>query len=515
MVQNGQILTMGHDVSSTTLGPVEVVDLDGAFLMPAFGDGHAHPVFGALEIQGPAVRGSSSVEEIVTAVAQYARDHPREEWIVGGSYDPTLAPDGVFDAAWLDQAVPDRPVVLRAHDYHTVWCNSEALRLGGITTGMPDPPLGRIVRRSDGTPCGTLREWHACALVLDLVPDRSAVNLQQAVIEAHRTCAAAGLTWVLDAWVDVGNGMTDAYLEVAASGAALVRFDLALRADPDRWPDQHEAFRSERNRVATAGVGDLVMANTVKFFADGIVESGTAALLEPYVDCPHSRGMMVWEPDKLAKAVADVDAAGFHVHIHAIGDAAVRAALDAVEYSRRHNPPWARRPVISHVQLVHPQDIPRFVTNQVIANFEPYWAQYDNFQTRLTLPRIGERGAFQYPMASMVRAGAQLSFGSDWPISSLLPLDGIQVAVARRTPGGTPAGGWIPEERLEVHQALEIYTAGAARQASADLQRGTITPGAVADLICLSDNPFTVPLGRLATINVVGTWKAGRLTAGY
>ncbi|GAA3472158.1 amidohydrolase [Nonomuraea roseola] len=498
----------GRIVSRPSPGAT-VVDLQGGLLMPSFGDGHAHPMFGGLEAQGPQIKGLTTVSEIVAEVGRHAAEHPSQEWIVGGSYDPSIAPFGEFDARWLDEAVADRPVVLRAYDYHTVWCNTAALERAGIGPSTPDPRLGWILRRPDGSALGTLREWHACDLVLDLVPAKSLDELVEGLAEAGRTMAAAGITWVQDAWVE--PSMVQAYLEASRRGALRFRANLAFRADPDTWTAQRPAFSSLRDTVNRAGEA-LVTANTVKFFADGVIEGGTAAMLEPYVDVPHSCGMPVWEPAALAEAVAAFDADGFQVHIHAIGDGGIRAALDAVERAARENPAWDRRPVIAHTQLVDPADLPRFAELGVIANFEPLWAQLDPLQTELTVPRLGpSRADLQYPMRTLRELGATLSFGSDWPVSSHEPLLGIQVATTRQTLDGA-GEAWTPDERLSVEDALAAYTSGVAYQAFAEADRGALDTGKAADLVWLSADPRAEDPLRLRHIKVLGTWLAGERT---
>ncbi|MGW1995395.1 amidohydrolase [Embleya sp. NPDC001921] len=506
-VRDGRVVALG--AAALALDADEVVELGAGLLLPAFGDGHAHPLFGGLEHFGPQVKGLGSVEAIAAEVGRWAAEHPDEEWIVGASYDPTLVPDGEFDARWLDAAVADRPVVLRAYDYHTVWCNTEALRRAGVTAATPDPRLGWIVRRPDGSALGTLREWHACDLVLDRVPGRPLDELVDALRVAGAAYASAGLTWVQDAWVE--PEMVPAYVEAARRGALAFRANLAFRADPDRWRDQRAEFVAARASVAAEG-GPLLSARTVKFFADGVIEGGTAAMLEPYCDAPHSCGMPVWPPAALAEAITAFDADGFQVHIHAIGDAGVRTALDAIEAAASANPTWDRRPVIAHVQIVDPADLDRFARLGVIANFEPLWAQLDPLQTELSLPRVGpERGDRQYPMRGLVDSGAPVSFGSDWPVSSHRPLEGIQVAVTRRTFEGTPSQGWTPRERLTVDQALDAYTGGVAHQAFAD-DRRVLEVGGAADLVWLSADPRVVDPMALRRIAVLGTWLAGART---
>ncbi|MEV5979465.1 amidohydrolase [Streptomyces sp. NPDC052114] len=508
-VRDGRILALGEEARALAHGADDVVDIGDGLLMAAFGDGHAHPLFGGLESFGPQIKELDSIDAVVAEVGRWAREHPEAEWVVGASYDPALAPDGEFDARWLDAAVPDRPVVLRAHDYHTVWCNTEALRRAGVTKTTPEPRLGWIVRREDGAPLGTLREWHACDLVLDQVPDRPVDDLVEAVRRAGHAYARAGITWVQDAWVE--PEMADAYLAAARRGVLSVRVDLAQRADPDRWREQLGPFAATRARVAADG-GELLSARTVKYFSDGVVEGGTAAMLAPYLDAPHSCGMPVWDPAALAEAVCAFDAAGFQSHIHAIGDAGVRAALDAIEAAKDAGPDWDRRPVITHVQVVDPADLPRFAALGVIANFEPLWAQPDPLQTELSIPRIGAaRAALQYPMGELARDGVRLSFGSDWPVSSHVPLEGIQVAVTRRTFTGEPADGWLPHQRLTVDQALTAATTGVAHQAGAD-DRLALAPGAPADLVLLSADPRTTDPMEIRHARVRGTWLGGRCT---
>ena len=227
--------------------------------------------------------------------------------------------------------------------------------------------------------------------------------------------------------------------------------------------------RSPDSRSATLPPSPLLSARTVKFFADGVIEAGTGYLLEPYEDTPHSCGLPNWSPEGLKEAVRIFDADGFQIHIHAIGDGGVRMALDAIEHAALLNGPRDRRPVIAHTQLVHPEDRPRFGALGVIANFEPLWACLDPSQIELTLPRLGpERSALQYPIATLARLGATVSFGSDWPVSSHRPLDGLAVAVTRLNAKGEPVDGWVPEERVSILQAIEAYTAGSAFQAFDD-----------------------------------------------
>src|SRR3954469_417461 len=384
LVTDGLITALGEEARRGADSAAQRVDLGGGFLMPSFGDGHAHPLPGGLEAVGPQVRKCGSVDEIVAEVKRFAADHPDDEWIVGASYESSMAPGGLFDARWLDAAVPDRPVVLRAWDYHTVWCNSVALQRAGITADTPDPELGEIPRREDGSPLGTLREWGAVDLVYKIVPEHDTAIRVGALRTAARYYLASGVTWVQDAWVEPGD--VDTYLAAAEQDALDIRFNLGLYADPRYFDSQLEQFADARRRVQDAA-SPLLTANTVKFFADGVIENETGALLAPYCGSLHNHGMQVW--DNLADAARAVDELGFQIHIHAIGDAAARQALDAIEHVVATNGPRDRRPVIAHAQLVDDADIDRFAALDVIPNMQPLWAQLDPLMVELTIPRLG------------------------------------------------------------------------------------------------------------------------------
>jgi predicted amidohydrolase YtcJ len=358
---------------------------------------------------------------------------------------------------------------------------------------------------------GTLVEWSAMDLVIRHAPRPTTADKEEGVRRAGELLASAGVTWVQEAALapdDVG-----VYVAVAEAGALAVRVNVALRAEPGEWAAQRATFAAARLQAAASPVADRVSARTVKFFADGVLEAGTAALLEAYEDAPHSCGLPVWDPTELAAAAAAFDADGFQLHIHAIGDAAVRSALDAVAHVVAVNGPRDRRPVVAHAQLVHPADLPRFAELGVIANFEPLWTQLDPVQTELTLPRIGpRRGDRQYPMASLLRSGAVVSMGTDWPVSSCRPLEGLPVAVTRQTPEGAPVHGWVPAERLPAAAALAACTSGVAYQAFEEQAWGTVAVGKRADLVRLDRDPLRLPPRQWPAVRVHETRLAGRPT---
>lgn len=505
-VAGGRIVALGEDARALAAGALEVVDVTEGLLVPAFGDGHAHPLFGGLEAEGPIIRPQDSIEGIVAEVGRWAEEHPDAAWIQGASYDPSLSPEGLFDARWLDAAVSDRPVALRALDYHTMWVNTQALDLAGIAEDTPDPILGEVPRRPDGTVLGTLREWGAVDLITAVAEPWPMETGLRSLERAARAYARLGVTWVQDAWVEPDT--LEVYLAAARADRLPIRFNLALYADPRHWPGQLGPLVEARRRVEQVGHPHLT-ARTVKFFADGVVESATAAVLDHYCGCPGENGMLVWEPELLARAVTAVDAAGFQPHIHAIGDRAVRVSLDAIEAAARANGPRDNRAVLAHAQLISEADRDRLARLGVIVDAQPLWAQLDAVMTALEIPRLGEdRSETQYQWATLLAGGVEMSFGSDWPVSSADPLEGIAVACSRQTADRQPVHGWTPHERLTVEEAFRCYTAGSARQAFRDA--GRLAVGCDADFALLSADPRNLAPRDLDSVRVLATWVGGR-----
>jgi predicted amidohydrolase YtcJ len=484
----------------------EIVDAHGQLVLPAFGDGHAHPMFAGFEFLGPAIRGKATLDQVLSAVAEFAQDNPDREWIIGGSYESWMVPNGEFDARWLDEVVPDRPVVLRASDYHTIWCNTAALQAAGITSQTADPELGWILRRPDGSPLGTLREWDAVDLVLNAAPAWSLNEQVRALELASREFARSGTTWVQDAWVD--PGMEEAYVRAAHEDRLHIRYNLALRADARSWRNQLDWFVRARDSVS--GI-DKLSVNTIKFFADGVIEGKTAAVRGGYRDDPHNLGMPCWDWNELRDCVAAIDAFGFQPHIHAIGDEGLHQAINAIEHAQAVNGDKTHpRPVITHVQLLDPADLPRFARLGIVANFEPLWACNDPLQSELTAPQVGpEREMWQYPMKSLLNSGAHISFGSDWPVTEQNPLECMQVAITRMVPGDAHSHPWNPTERISLTEGIAAYTSGNAYQAGESHVWGTLSEGYSADFVMLDTDIFSVPELAISGANVVGTWCAG------
>lgn len=488
-------------------GDVNVVDLAGAAVFPGFIDAHAHPLIGGLELAGVPLRHARTVQEAVAAVADFAREHPELPWIVGEGFDLSIDRSGNYLASDLDAVVPHRPVALRSSDIHTVWCNSAALSAAGITRGTPPPVDGVIERDSGGRPSGTLREWGAFLPVLRALPRPSVEEAAEALMRGLQELRAVGVTSAQDAWVEVDD--VPSYLMAARRGLP-VRLNLAFRADPETWREQVDRFAAARSEIAAAGE-ELLRANTVKFFADGIIEGGTAHVKEPY-RATSCCGLPAWQAPELSEAAAAFDRAGFQLHIHAIGDAAVESAVSAIARAAHRNGPRARRPVIAHAQLVDQPEIDALRAHDVTVAIQPYWAKLDSVVKHLTNTRLDPaRVQRQYPFRTLADHGVRIASSSDYPITTPSPLKAIGVAMSRHE-HGDDASGWLPAEQLDLAVAVRAATEGSAYTQFADHDRGRLAAGFRADLAVVSGLSDQPTAAELISATVTASWLGGRET---
>jgi predicted amidohydrolase YtcJ len=413
----------------------------------------------------------------------------------------------------LDQVTPGRPAYLTNRDAHGAWANTRALELAGIDARTPDPPDGRIEREAGGGPQGTLHEG-AANLVGDLVPPPAFDQRLAGLLLAQQHLHARGITAWQDAIVGDYLGAQDplpVYLAAAASGQLTARVEGALWWDRAAGPEQLADILGRREQ----GQAGRFRANTVKIMQDGVAENFTAGMLDPYLDsCGQAggRGLSYIDPDDLRRYVTALDAERFQVHLHAIGDRAVRESLDAIQAAREANGTNDNRHHIAHLQVVHPDDIPRFAALGVTANIQGLWAAHEPQMDDLTIPFIGpERAARQYLFGDLLRSGTRLAAGSDWAVSSANPLRAIHVAVNRSLPDarGAEAEPFLPGQSLELGQALAAYTAGSAYVNHLDGDTGAIEPGMLADLIVLDRDPFAGPSADIASITVQATYVQG------
>jgi predicted amidohydrolase YtcJ len=503
-VQGGRITAVGSasDLATTAGATTRVVELEGRTVLPGFQDAHLHPPHGGLLAIECNLHESESAAKCLDTIARYAAEHPEREWIAGSGWSMDSFPGGTPDKESLDAIVPDRPVFVTNRDGHGAWVNSRALELAGIDSSTSDPPDGRIERGPGGEPSGTLHEG-AMRAVQELVPATTAAEWEQAILNAQAQLHALGIT----AWQDatVGPETLRAYRSVAERGELTMRSEGNLLWDRTRGDEQIDELLAMRDQ---GSVGRLRIRGA-KIFQDGVLENFTGALLEPYVGTDN-RGIGMHEPEELNRIVTLLDSHGFQVHLHTIGDRAVREALDAIESAQQANGRREARHHLAHIQLVHPDDQPRFAELGVVANAQPYWAAASRYVTDLTLPFIGEeRARYHYPFGSLHRAGARLALGSDWTVSTPNPLEIVEVAVTRVEHPNRDTEPMLPEEALDLETAVAAFTRGSAYVNFLDDETGSIEPGKLADLVVLDRDLFDPDAGPAGDARVLLTLVEG------
>jgi predicted amidohydrolase YtcJ len=481
------------------------VDLGGRMVMPGFQDSHIHLISGGIESTLCNLAGLKTKEEVFAAIKDYADRYPDRAWVEGGRWLPPVFPQGNPRKEDLDRLVPDRPAYLRSLDGHSAWVNSRALKLAGITAKTPDPDGGRIERDpKTGEPSGVLHEG-ASGLVGKLVPDSTAEDYAQGLKAGLEMARRFGITSIIEA--SAGDEELKAFSDLDRAGGLTLRVLASLYADTDKGTAEVDRLKTLRETYRSAHL----KSTTAKIFVDGVLESHTAALLRPYLDRPKDRGIALVEPKALDRLALALDAAGFQIHVHAIGDWAVRMTLDALEAAEKANGAKDLRHQIAHLELIDPADIPRFKTLGVVANFQPLWAYADPIITDLTLPFLDPaRIRWLYPIGSILRTGAVIASGSDWPVTGSNPLEAIQVAVTRRGPDAGPGPAWIPEEVIDLPAMIAAYTANGAYLSHEETIRGTIAAGKIADLIVLDKNLFRIPAAEIHTARVLLTLFGGK-----
>ena len=517
-VKHGTITAVGTDEQARALaGPgTEVVDLAGRMLLPGFQDAHCHPPGGGYDILHCNLSDAYSLEEYEGIVLEYVAAHPDSEWIVGGGWSMDIFPGGNPSKDVLDRLVPDRPVYFPSRDGHSVWVNSKALEIAGVTKDTPDPADGWIVRDADGAPAGTLHEG-ASELVNKHVPDETMEDWIAALRVAQEYLHSLGIT----AWQDAIVGLDSSYRTFEAYLAFAGGDELTARVIAALWWNRHRGIEQVDDLIAARARGPVgrFAATSVKIMQDGVIENQTAGVLEPYLDAEgnvtENRGKSFVDPEELKAVVTRLDAEGFQVHFHAIAERAVREALDAIEKARETNGPNDLRHHISHIQVVHPDDVPRFRELGVVANAQPLWAMNEGQMLHLTIPFLGpERSKWQYPFGSLVRAGAVLAIGSDWSVSSPDPIEEMHVAVNRQAPasylyGGESGDVFLPEERIDLATAIAGFTINAAYVNHLDDVTGSIEVGKFADLAVVDRNLFAHTVEEIHRGTVQATYVQG------
>ncbi|WP_228566188.1 amidohydrolase [Nocardia sp. SYP-A9097] len=504
-VRDGRIIAVGADADiAPHIGEsTEVVDLAGRALLPGFQDSHVHPVLAGLTMIRCDLHEARDADHALELIAAYAGANPDEEWIGGGGWSMDWFPGGTPARGLLDAIVPDRPIHLINQDGHGAWVNTKALEVCGLDADTPDPQDGRIEREPDGFPQGTLHEG-ASNLVSGRMPEPSSADLLRGLHAGQERLHSVGVT----AWQDamVSPEVQQAYESAADAGTLTGRVVGALWWDRERGAEQIPELVARRRATGR------FRTTSVKIMQDGVAENFTAAMTSSYLDgcgCgTGNHGLSFVDPVALRDHVTGLDAEGFQVHIHAVGDRAAREALDAFAQAREVNGANDNRHHIAHLQVVHPDDVPRFAALGITANMQPLWAAYEPAMNELTIPFLGaERAEWQYPFGDLHRTGASLAAGSDWPVSSADPLLGLHVAVNRSIPD-EPYDVFFPAQCLDVTTAFTAYTLGTARVNHLESDTGTIEVGKYADLITLDRDPFTDP-DRILETKVLATYVEG------
>jgi predicted amidohydrolase YtcJ len=509
-IREGKIIAVGDDAEIQKLryGGTEVIDAGGKLVLPGFVDCHIHFLDGSLSLSRVNLDGAKGPAEIQQRLREYAAKHPGKDWIRGRGWDYAMfGAEALPHKKYLDEIFPDRPAFLEGYDGHTYWANSKALALAGVTGKTPDPPNGVIVHDpKTGEPTGALKE-SAAELVAKILPKSTQSEKLEALRAGMKWANEHGLTRVHSAGGDFEE--LDLFQELRSRGEQTLRFYIAYFLNPPELrPRDLAAIEAARMKYRD----EWIDTDAVKMMVDGVIESHTAAMLEPYSDDPSIKGKLFWEPKKYDEAVAELDKRGLQLFTHAIGDYGVRTALDAYENAEKINHTEGRRPRIEHIETINSADVPRFGKLGVIASMQPLHSYPNDDTLEVWARNIGpDRASRAWVWKSIATDGGHLAFGSDWPIVTLNPWEGVQTAVTRQTTDSKPAAGFAPAQRLSVAEAIAGYTLGAAYAGRREKTEGSIESGKLADLIIVSQNVFDVDAHHLAETRVVTTIVGGRV----
>ncbi|MCB1340471.1 MAG: amidohydrolase [Pseudooceanicola sp.] len=511
-VAGGRVLALGSDAEMRALAGqgAEVLDARGRLLLPGFHDTHIHLQDGGHHyVESADLTTATTPDEAVALLQAFAAETNRD-WIYGGFYSASALNATNLDRHVLDRAVPDRPCFITASDAHNACLNSKAIEMLGIADDTPDPPEGTFVRDAEGQATGMLYE-RAVSWCNQRRPQPDEEEYVEGVRLAQALANRHGITGVLDALVQ--DRHVRIYNRMAESGDLTVRVIATALVSPGEPPQQAVARVSA---LRAAAQHPMFHVHSAKFFFDGVVENRTAAMIDPYSDAIGGNAPLMFAPGDIAQLFPAFDAARFQIHVHAIGDMAVRAALDGMEQARAQNGPWPSRHHIAHIQFIDPADIPRFAELGVVANVQPLWARAEKPVTEDSVPVVGpERAQYIYAFKSLRDARAEMVLSSDWTVSTLNPFAIIETAVTRRPPRREAnVESFLPEQCLDVADCVAGYTIRAAQAGWRDHETGSLTPGKWADFIVLDRDIFTCPARDIGETEVIGTWLAGEAVHG-
>lgn len=509
-VNNGKIVFVGSNENVVPyIGPETVlIDLEEKMVLPGFVDAHAHPSHAMDLVGNISLYSGESLDDYVRDIAEFVKNHPEREFYRGSGWADTFFSNMGPDKEILDAIIPDKPIALISYDGHSMWVNSVTLEMANITKETGEPDGGRIERDPEtGNPSGTLRET-AFKLIEDVIPKHSLEERKNALIEYQKMAVRAGITLVHDAMLDKES--IAAYNELAAEDQLKMRFrgSITMESDQEIAP-QIESVISEKERNTQPCFQTL----SAKIFVDGVIEGGTAYLLEPYEHKPDFRGEPIWNPELLNETSAALDKEKIQIHLHVIGDAAARITLDALEYARNKNGERDSRHSITHLHLVDPEDIGRFKELDIIGLPQPFWFKVDDYYHELALPYLGkERADKQYPMQSLIDTGVIMASSSDFPVTIPFdPLIAIQTGISRSTPNKADGEVLWPEERSNLEDMIRSFTYNGAYANFLENEVGSLEVGKKADLVILEKNLFEIPVEQIAEVKVLLTMVEGNV----
>ncbi len=510
-VRGGKIVRLGSDdeIRGLIAPSTKVLDAHRATVTPGLHDAHVHFLSGSLSLSQADLSPAVSLEDVKRIIREFVAAHPSQSVIVGRGWVYGSFEGGLPTREQLDELVPDRPAVMRCYDGHTVWVNSRALATAEITRETADPDGGVIVRDAQGEPTGVFKE-SAQNLVDKVVPEPTKAEKLEALRDGIRHAHGFGVTSVCEA--GVGLAELDLFETLRASQELDLRMAIALEGRKGMIDSDFDALDQLKKRFSQLSIG------TIKLYADGVVESHTAALLSPYTNRPDSQGSPSTTPEDLSRIVAELDRRGWQIMVHAIGDGGIRMTLDAFEHAqieqaqieqaqnKNARPAGGRRHRLEHIESISQTDIDRLGKLGILASMQPYHANPNGNIFNVWAVNLGpERASRAWIWKSLQDRGARLAFGSDWPVVSIDPRLGMHVALTRQTLDGQPPGGFLPEQRLDLANVLDAYTKSAAYAQFAEDSQGSIQVGQYADLVIWDQDLFAVPIDKVHECEVQTT----------
>ncbi len=508
-VRAGKIVAVGSDRAVDAYrGPsTKVIDAGEHIVLPGFVDAHVHMMAGAAQLEHISLNDAKTLADFQKLIKDHAAAHPEKKWIQGmGWYYNIFGKSSLPDKKFIDEVIPDRPVFLAAYDGHSSLANSKALQAAGITRKTPDPPSGKIMRDpATGEPTGFLKEA-AGPLVAKVIPQPTKEEERDRLTKAIRYASSLGFTRLISAGADAER--VDLFDEIRQKGDLTTRLYMARFVNPPISPEVIKILEEKRKKYTD----DWIDLGAVKFLLDGVIEAHTAAMLEPYANDPANKGQLYFDPDKYKEAVMQLDGLGFQIFTHGIGDRAIRLALDAYESANKANGHMDARDKIEHIEDPNAQDIPRFGKLRVIASMQPLHTTPNDNILNVWAANVGpQRAQRAWPWRDILAGGATLCFGSDWPVVTLNPWPAVQILLTRETPEGTPPGGWLPNERLTLEQAIQGYTLGGAFAAKREKTEGSIEVDKLADVIIISQDLFKIEPNQIGKTRVLMTMVGGKV----